>query len=375
MTFGIRVREARELRGLTQAQLADRIAGFGLEVDRSAIAHLEAEHNSAKPELRSAIATATDLPASFFEDEDETEFPEGTLLFRARSDMTARQEAQAREWGKLLFRRTLLLSNQLRIPSVTLPRLQGIEADQAAHHARAALGLSPDRPIAHLLNALERAGVVVITVPLRMERRDAYSVWAGDPLRPVIVLMDGATGDRLRFSAAHELGHLVLHTAHPTRVPLIENEASRFASELLMPTGAMVDDLVPPVTLTSLIPLKRKWGVSIQALVRRARAIGAINENQYTYLFQQIGRRGWRMREPEALDIPIEKPRAFRRMVEILYGEPLDYRRLARDLRLFPHEARQILEAFATKADLPKRGSVGAPSVIAFPKPSLIEDD
>ena len=375
MTLGMRVREARELRGLTQAQLSDRVAGLGHQVDRSYIAHLEADRNIAGAELLTAIADAMDLPTDFFTDSYDTEFPEGTLLFRARSDMTARQEAQARAWGKVMFERIIQLSSQLRVPPVTIPRLQGIDPEDAAHHARAALGLSPDRPIGHVLNAIERGGVIVISVPMQMERRDAYSVWAGDPLRPVIVLMDGAPGDRLRFSAAHELGHLVLHSARPTRMPVIEAEANRFASEFLLPTGSMLEDLVPPVTLTSLAPLKRKWGVAIQTLVRKARTIGAINENQYTYLFQQIGRRGWRTREPEALDVPIEKPRAFRRMVEVLYGDPVDYRHLARELRLRPHEMRQVVEAFASKSDLPKRGNVGEPRVIAFPKPSLVKDE
>jgi Zn-dependent peptidase ImmA (M78 family)/DNA-binding XRE family transcriptional regulator len=373
MTFGSHVREARELRGLTQAQLADRLSLYDVQIDRSAIAHIEAGDNLAKPEVRSAIATATDFPEAFFDDTDDTDFPEGTLLFRALSEMTARQEAQAREWGKLIFRRVLWLSQRLKVPPVTIPRLSNLSPEEAAAHARASLGLSPDRPVVHVLNALERGGVIVIAVPIALEKRDAFAAWAGDPLRPVMVLMDGAPGDRLRFSAAHEFGHLVLHNTQPSRIPIIEAEASRFAAEFLMPTRGVMEDLVPPITLTRLVPLKRKWGVAIQALVRRARTLGVINDNQYRYLFQQIGRRGWRLREPEQTDIPVEKPRAFRRMVEVLYGEPLEYRRIARDLRLHPHLVKQIMESYSTRDELPRRGSSGEPTILEFPRPKLIE--
>lgn len=374
MTFAIKVREARELRGLTQAQLADRLLEHAVQIDRSAIAHIEAGRNQAKAEVRAAIAAATDFPDSFFDDEDDTGFPEGTLLFRALSDMTARQEAQAREWGKLMFRRTVSLSSRLRVPPVTIPRLAGVTPEEAAAHGRAALGLSPDEPIPHVLNALERAGVMIIAAPVHLERRDAYSAWAGDPLRPVVVLLAGAPGDRLRFNAAHELGHLVLHNSRAARIPVIEAEASQFAAAFLMPTRGVLGDLAHPVTLTSLAALKPKWGVSIQALVRRARSLGAINANQYNYLFQQIARRGWRVREPAALDIQVEKPRAFRRMVEVIYGEPLDYLQLARDLRLHPHQMRLILAGYATRDELPRRGNTGKPTIIEFPRPRLLSE-
>lgn len=78
--------------------------------------------------------------------------------------------------------------------------------------------------------------------------------------------------------------------------------------------------------------LKAKWGVAIQALARRAFEMEIISERQYHYLFEQIGRRGWKIKEPVAL--PIEKPRGLRKMAEIAYGAPLDYRRLAQTLCL-----------------------------------------
>lgn len=347
MIFGSRVKEARDLRSLTQTQLADLVG-----VSHSAIALIESGRTQEpRPELIEAIAVATRFPFSFFEDDDEMEFPAGSLLFRARSDMLMREEAEARAWGGMVFRRVNRLARRMRMPAVTLPRLTDVAPDEAAAYARAALGLSPDGPVAHLINAAERAGVLVLALPIEMPRRDAFSVWAGDEsLRPVVVIVDGVPGDRLRFSFAHELGHLVMHQSRPVRIQEIEAEAGAFAEALLMPAEEIRSDFDTPVTLTKLAALKPKWGVSIQALVRRAFSIDVITKRQYHYLFQQLSVRGWRLNEPENLAVPIERPRAVRKMIEVAYGDNPDYRRIAQDLRLFPHQARQLIEAHADRS-------------------------
>jgi len=77
---------------------------------------------------------------------------------------------------------------------------------------------------------------------------------------------------------------------------------------------------VPPVTLATVAKLKPRWRVSIQALIRRARDLAIISDRQYHYLFQQLSARGWRKREPAQFDVAAEKPRAFRKMAEVLYG-------------------------------------------------------
>lgn len=368
MIFGDRVKEARELRGLTQAQLAESVG-----LDHSAIAHIEAGRIQPKPEVLDALADTLGFPVPFFEDPDAADFPVGSLLFRARRDILRREEAQARAWGAVLYRPIRRMVGELEAPPVTLPRLSGANPVLAAAHARAALGLSPDAPIQNLVYAVERSGVLVLALPVALARRDAYSVWVGDEeLRPLIVLMGDAPGDRLRFGVAHELGHLVMHQGRPARVTEIERQAGEFAAELLMPESGIRADLVPPVTLSSLSRLKPKWGVAIQSLIRRAHDLDVISDRQYRYLFEQVARRGWRTHEPDNLAIPVERPRAVRKIVEVLFGDPPDYRKLGEAMRLHPHQARQIVQAHAERSQLPARGTVGDPRVVPFPKPRVL---
>jgi hypothetical protein len=90
--------------------------------------------------------------------------------------------------------------------------------------------------------------------------------------------------------------------------------------------------LVPPITLTTLADLKARWGVSLQALIRRARTLEIISHSHYRALSAQLGARGWRTQEP--ITVPVERPRALRQLAELLYGRPIVTPWLADELSL-----------------------------------------
>ena len=64
----------------------------------------------------------------------------------------------------------------------------------------------------------------------------------------------------------------------------ISHEANEFAAEFLMPEKDIKGDFKDGVTLNILADLKRKWRVSMQALLYRANDIGVITDNQKRYL-------------------------------------------------------------------------------------------
>ncbi|MDP9367734.1 MAG: ImmA/IrrE family metallo-endopeptidase, partial [Chloroflexota bacterium] len=212
------------------------------------------------------------------------------------------------------------------------------------------------------VHLIERAGVLVFALPVRVEGLDAFSMWAGEEhRRPVIVASHQPAGDRLRFSVAHELGHLVMHAPINGMVQQLEREADAFAASFLMPEEGIRRDIVPPVTLTALAALKPRWRVAISALVRRSRDLRIVSETQYRYLMKQLSARGWRTEEPPGLAVAPEKPRAFRKMAEVLYHPGAEAEGLAGASGILPQTARDILAAHAELAEL----TVGAP-----PRPS-----
>ena len=353
MVNGDRIRQARELRGYTQTELARRVG-----VSQAAIAYAEGGRSQHSDDLLEAIALQTGFPLSFFRQDTTVDFPLGSLLFRRRASMTSAQMTRARRYGQTMFEVAQKLERRLQGPPLRLPQ-HGDDPAAAARLTRSTMGLSPETPIPNLINAAERSGVLILVLPIPLDRGDAFSVWPSSNMqKPVIVITGDAPGDRLRLSVAHELGHLVMHQAPKGTSAQMEREAYRFAGELLLPEVAMPQEITAPVTLSSIALLKPRWGVSIQAIIRRAHELKIITERQYRYLMEQVGARGWRTREPANLDVPAEKPRGLRQMAELLYGKPIDYQRLAADVNLSTQLVRQIIEAHAGKEQI-VRSSAG----------------
>jgi Zn-dependent peptidase ImmA (M78 family)/transcriptional regulator with XRE-family HTH domain len=325
MINGDRLRQARELRGLTQTKLAHAV---GLK--QSAIAHIETGRSQPSDEVLARLALHTGFPPGFFRQGPPPQFPQGSLLFRALRSTSARERAQAQRYGELIFERVEELHRQGgSVRELRLPQLSRVATPEiAAALTRSSFGLRPDTPITDLVGLVERAGVFVIALPVRLPKRDAYCLWAGANVdQPVIVLSSDVPGDRLRLSVAHELGHLVRHRTLAGTVRQLEQEANAFAAELLMPADGIRGEFRTPLTLSSLGELKARWRVSMQALLVRAKTLGVVDDHHYQYLFQQIGMRGWRTREP--IDIPVERPSALARLKDAVYGSQADEKLLA----------------------------------------------
>jgi len=188
--------------------------------------------------------------------------------------------------------------------------------------------MSPDTPATNLLHKLESNGAIVIPIPFDIPGYDAFSAWTDtEPRKAVVVLGAGRPGDRQRFSIVHELAHLVLHRSLTGDTSAMDEEADLFASEFLLPYEAMKREMHPPLTLDDLAQLKARWGVSLQALVMRAAALGLIEPGQKKYLLQRISAKGWRVNEP--VKVPPEQPRLFKKMAETLYGVPVPAAKVA----------------------------------------------
>ncbi|MDH5753445.1 MAG: ImmA/IrrE family metallo-endopeptidase, partial [Deltaproteobacteria bacterium] len=127
------------------------------------------------------------------------------------------------------------------------------------------------------------------------------------------------TGDRRRFTLAHELGHLVMHRFPTTDM---ETEANTFASSLLMPRANIRKYFEgKKVDLRLLAGLKPEWRVSMQGLLHRAQDLGVVSYNQARYLWSQFNAQKIKMREPPELDITPEEPTMMPKLLRLHLDE------------------------------------------------------
>lgn len=335
-----RLRQARELCGLTQTELGDRIG-----ISQGLLAHFEGSYKIPNREVVQRIATHTKyFQPSFFYTEPLIELPPGIVLFRAAASMTRAEEIEARRYTEIVCEIACILLSHIKPLDCSLPLGNHLTAPEAARRVRSSLGFASSEPIPHLLRLIEKSGVLVLSIPTDLPRREALSVYSDQVGMPVVALFGNSPGDRVRLSAAHELGHIVLRHNRAVK-STEEQQAFEFASEMLMPEAAMRREMTPPVTLSSLASLKARWRVSIQALLHRGRQLNIIDESRARYLYTQISVKGWRKIEP--VQIPTERPRLMRQLFERAYGE--NYSALGNDLGLRSEFVREILGGYEGK--------------------------
>ena len=351
---GDRIRQAREIQGITQSELA-----AAVEVDQSTVARWERGLLSPSDEQIASIAFATKFPIAFFRRDSGPEFPFGSLMNRARKSLLSQDRDRLRQVGRLTFELASSLAEKFAPIQIHIPQADPGDPRKAAQLTRNAFGLSPDTPLTNIINRLERSGIFVFGIPDEIDEHDAYSLWADtEPRKPVIIVSAGKPGDRLRFNVAHELGHLVMHRNLDGTLAEREDQADLFASELLLPEQAMRVELGPPLTLTRFAEVKAKWGVSIQATINCAWQLEIITDRQRKYLFMQLSSLGWRKDEPVA--IPLERPRLLRKMAESVYGVPVDYAKLSQLVGAPVRLVQQIVEQHSTREQL--RGVAANPA-------------
>ncbi len=154
------------------------------------------------------------------------------------------------------------------------------EPAEAAQMVRATWRLPPG-PVGNVVALLEAAGIPVVMGDLGHQKLSAISMPGLDG-RHIVLLNETMPASHLRFVVTHELAHLVLHTGHPSTN--MEEEADVFASEFLMPRAVDIASELRSLRFSDLGTLKRRWQVSMAALMYRACALGYLSDRQYTYM-------------------------------------------------------------------------------------------
>jgi Zn-dependent peptidase ImmA (M78 family)/DNA-binding XRE family transcriptional regulator len=227
-------------------------------------------------------------PRRFFFMADIDEVHVDAASFRSLTSMSARERDAALASGILALELADWVKARFNLPEPDLPDL-GYQNDPAgaARTLRQYWSIG-EKPIGHLIKLLESKGARVFALAENTRNVDAFSYWRNG--EPFIFLNTIKSAERSRFDAAHELGHLVLHRHGGPQGREAEHQANLFASSFLMPK-ADVGDQIPYVTsLRELLRMKKRWGVSLSALVYRLHKLESITDWQYRSFCIQIER-------------------------------------------------------------------------------------
>lgn len=181
------------------------------------------------------------------------------------------------------------------------------------------LGCIPD-----MIDTLEVHGVMVISSC--MDDSKKFDGLAGlINTLPLVVVGANWTGDRQRFTLAHELGHLLLKGRLDAALLADEEKlCNRFAGAFLLPKATLIEHLGATrhrLEVNELFMLKHEFGLSMQGVLFRAHQAGIITHATFQTSYMVFSTKGWRSCEP-GKPYPAEQTLLFKQLV---------YRALAED--------------------------------------------
>jgi len=311
---GTRVRIARLLQGQTQADLAKQ-----LQVTPAFVCQVEAGTKQPSPDTLASIAEVLRVEPGFFLRAIPDEFRDEECFFRKRKTTPLYVRSRALAHGTFLTELISFLEEHVDFPADDVPNYpEGSKSiDEIADDCRRAWCLGLDTPIVNMTRVLENAGIVV--ADFGSDRKvDAFS--RAGARRVVVRNTETQSRSRLRFDLAHECGHLVMHVGLDASSLELEPAADAFAAAFLLPRRAFAAEFPRSASPSweSLRALKRRWGVSLSAIVRRARDLRLIDALFYQRAYKQMSARGWNTKEPDEQFIAEEDPELIATALRIL---------------------------------------------------------
>ncbi len=224
--------------------------------------------------------------------------------------------------GTLISELATRLEEYVELPEVrTITRDIPIEGvDDIENHAAEVrrnwgLGLGP---IPNMAKRLEAQGIVPYPISEGAEEVDAFSFWRLG--RPYIFLVTSKhSSSRTRFDAAHELGHLTMHSDASPGNPLLERQAHRFGAAFLMPRESFGKECPTRFIWEHFKELKQRWKVSISAMVRRGYELERLSQSSYRRAHTYLNKTNQRRNEP--FEPSAELPTMLSNAVEMLSEE------------------------------------------------------
>lgn len=307
---------ARNLRMCTQKSVSEATG-----ISQAALSKAERDIQPLSEEAFVNLCRYYDMPIDFFCQQSNA--PLGHLYFRRKLTISDKVIDSFLAKVRIFTMIVDELTDGVELPEYDLENYRVSEesspsdiADKIRYDLKIYQGAMPN-----MVDTLEAHGIIIIPFDFGTDKIDGLSTIT-QKNHVLMFINRTMPNDRIRYSMAHELGHIVMHLEHaPRKASSVEDEADEFASELLMP-GLEMKKQLQDLRLDTLPILKKKWKVSMRALIRRAKDMECITEQQYRNFQIYFSKHGYNKREP--INLPAEVPAMWKDILS-LYKEEWSY--------------------------------------------------
>lgn len=283
--FPERLKAARKIKGWSFQKMADHLT---VKISKQALHKYETGKMAPSGEVLLAISQALEVKPDYFLRQSTIRLPE--VEFRKKSTLGVKEIDSIKERVKDVLERyieveqLLDLDVKFRNPIKDCVVSDIVDVEEAVLKLISHWNLGFD-PIPNVIEMLEENGVRVIEIDAP-EKFDGLSSFVGDI--PIIVLNKHYSIERKRFTAIHELGHLLLNIKVESNK---EKICHAFAGSMLLPGDVLINRLGQKrnnIALGELISIKEEFGVSIQAIMMRAQLQGIIDKSNAERFWRYI---------------------------------------------------------------------------------------
>jgi Zn-dependent peptidase ImmA (M78 family) len=286
-----RIKSARMLARMSLRELSDAIKNI---VSHNAIQKYENAEMSPDSTVLLVLAKALNVKVDYFLMPYSVNVEH--IEFRKNSKLKQKDIASIKEEVRDSISRYLELENFLDISTAFINPIGDIIIKTGDDVEKAVNILVQEWQIGfnalpNVIDLLEEKEIKVV----ELNAPDGFDGLSGftDEGVPIIVLSKNFNIERKRFTSLHELGHLLLNFHQGLTQKEIERFCHRFAGAMMIPMDTFYREFGRhrnSISLNELIAVKEIYGISIQALMARAKALGVINESVYKNFCIKVSR-------------------------------------------------------------------------------------
>ena len=301
--FAERFKSARLMNGFSLQDLSDKLKN---KITRQALHKYERGDVVPDSEMIGLLCDVLAVrPDYFFRD---MQVKLGEIEFRKLKKLPAREEHRIVEHAIDYLTRYIELEQLLNIesrfinPLENRPPINSLnDIEDAAAEVRKVWNMGTDA-ISNVVELLEDHHVKVIYINAG-DAYDGMQTWVVSHNVPVIAINENMVkkDDRKRFTAMHELAHLILPLPEQLNEKEKEKICHQFAAAMLFPAEALRNELGRHRTrihVQELGALKKQYGISMQAIIMRAKDLDIISDAYCRQLFVFFKQMNWRIEEP-----------------------------------------------------------------------------